>query len=107
MKRVLLVAVAVCLFVSTKLAAQNFSKKATDFLNTLSPELKQIVQFELNDNERFNFNFVPTERKGITFHDLNEVQKKAALTLLRAFVSDQGFQKANDIMELEKVLIVL
>jgi hypothetical protein len=87
--------------------AQDLSAKANHFLSTLSPELRAKVLFPLNDNERFNFNFVPTPRKGPTFNDFNLVQRQAATNLLRASLSAAGYEKAIDIVELEKVLIII
>ncbi len=87
--------------------AQDLSQKANAFLTTLSPELKTQAMFPLNDPERFNFNFVPLARKGPTFNDFNEQQKTSALSLLRASLSEQGYKKSIDIMELEKVLIII
>jgi hypothetical protein len=94
--------------IATSLAvAQNLHEAANAFLSTLTPELKAKAQFPLKDEERFNMNFVPIERKGPTFHDFNEQQKTAALNLLRASISQQGYEKATGIMELEKVLIIV
>ena len=104
-RRIALIIFAVILF--GKLKAQDVSEKASDFLNTLSPELKSRALFSLDDSERFNMNFVPIARKGPTFHDFNDIQRKAALDLLRASLSQEGFRKTNDIMELEKVLIII
>ena len=87
--------------------AQDLTTRANNFLSTLTPDLKSRTLFPLKDEERFNFNFVPLDRRGPTFHDFNEQQKAAALALLRASVSEQGFNKAIEIIELEKVLIVL
>jgi Protein of unknown function (DUF3500) len=87
--------------------AQDLSQKAKDFLTTLSPELKLQAVFPLKHEERFNFNFVPLERKGPTFRDFNATQKTAALELLKASLSAQGFKKATDIIELEKALIII
>jgi hypothetical protein len=87
--------------------AQNLAKNATDFLNALSPELKTKAMFTLEDVERFNFNFVPLERRGVTFRDFDTKQKDLAVALLRASLSEQGYQKANGIMELENVLIII
>lgn len=98
--------VFVLLLVMTGHAA-DLSEKANAFLQTLSTELKSQAQFPLADEERFNMNFVPMSRKGPTFNDFNEKQKKAAIELLRASLSQQGYQKATEIMELEKVLIVI
>jgi Protein of unknown function (DUF3500) len=87
--------------------AQDLSKKAIDFLATLSPDLKAQAVFPLKHEERFNFNFVPLVRKGPTFRDFNDKQKAAAMELLKASLSEQGFNKAMDIIELEKALIII
>ena len=87
--------------------AQDISSKAIAFLATLSPELKAKTVFPLKGEERFNLNFVPKERQGPTFHDFNEKQKAAALDLLRVSLSQQGYEKAIAIPELEKVLIIV
>lgn len=83
---------------------QNLVKKANAFLNTLSPDLRSQAQFSFGDAERFNWNFVPIKRNGPSFRDFNETQKNAAISLLRASLSDQGYQKARGIIELEAVL---
>jgi len=90
-----------------QLYAQDLSQKANDFINTLTPSLKSSAVLELEDPERHNLNFIPIERKGPTFHDFNEVQKNAALALLKASLSDEGYRKTSEIMELEKILFVL
>ena len=87
--------------------AQHLSEKANDFLNTLSPELKSKTLFLLTDSERMNMNYVPIERKGPTFHDFNEKQKEAALNLLKASLSNQGYEKSQEIMQLENVLFMM
>ncbi len=86
---------------------QDLAKKANAFLNTLSTELRGQAQFSFGDAERFNWNFVPVKRNGPSFRDFDEKQKNAAIALLRASLSDQGYQKANGIIELENVLKVL
>ncbi len=87
--------------------AQHLSEKATNFLNTLSPELKSQALFSLSDSERMNMNYVPIERKGPTFHDFNDKQKQAALELLKASLSSQGYHKSTEIMQLENVLYMM
>jgi hypothetical protein len=83
---------------------QDLSAKANTFLNSLSPELREAAFFTLADEERFNWFFVPIVRKGPTFNDFNNAQKEAALELLKASLSQQGYTKTREIMELEKVL---
>lgn len=86
---------------------QDLAKKANTFLNTLSTELKTQAQFDFGDAERFNWNFVPIARKGPSFREFNVEQKNAAISLLRASLSDQGYEKASGIIELETVLKAL
>lgn len=77
------------------------------FLGTLTPELKSKAQFAFDDAERFNWNFVPIERKGLTFYDFSDKQRNAAMTLLKSSLSDQGYQKATAIINLENILKVV
>lgn len=86
------------------LQAQDLSQKANDFLKTLPLELKSKTVFSLDDPERYNMNYVPVGRKGLTFHDFNEKQKNSALELLKASLSKEGLRKTSEIMELENVL---
>ena len=87
--------------------AQDLSLKANTFLNSLSDELRAETHFSLSDDERFNMNFVPIDRKGPSFHDFNAKQRQAALDLLKASLSSQGYVKTTEIMSLEKVLYEL
>lgn len=82
-------------------------EKANVFLNSLSDEIKAKTLFTLEDTERFNMNYVPIPRAGATFHDFDDTQKKAALELLRASLSEEGFRKSQEIIELEKVLRII
>ena len=85
-------------------SSQELNILAAEFINTLNPELKSQTIFELDSEERLNFNFVPIIRKGPTFHDFNEKQKQAAMALLRASLSREGLRKTEEIMALEDVL---
>ncbi len=100
-------AIACSVLASISANGQDLAKKADVFLKTLSSELRSQAQFSFGDAERFNWNFVPIARKGPSFRDFDEKQKAAALSLLRASLSDQGYQKVNGIIELENVLKAL
>jgi hypothetical protein len=89
---------------STVAYGQDVSSAAQKFLSFLSPQLRKEVILTITDQERLNMNFVPMPRKGPTFHDFNENQKKAALDLLRISLGGSGFTKASAIMELENIL---
>ena len=89
------------------LGAQDLAQKAENFLATLSPELRSKTLFTLDDSERYNMNYVPMVRKGPSFHDFDKKQKQAALELLKASLSEEGYRKTTQIMELEKVLAIM
>ncbi|GAB3706236.1 DUF3500 domain-containing protein [Spirosoma flavus] len=80
---------------------------ATTFLATLTPEQRKIATFPLNDEERFNWHFVPRERKGLPLKQMTDEQRKAAMTLLKTGLSVQGYQRVMDIMDTENVLRVI
>ncbi len=84
--------------------AQDLTSAANAFLNLLNAEQKINVQYSLNDKERFNWNFVPTQRNGACFRTFTPQQRTAALALLKVSLSEQGYKKANSIMELENIL---
>ena len=86
--------------------AQNTAvvSKATDFLRLLDENQAAKARYTFEDDERFNWHFVPRQRNGISFNDLNEKQRTAALALLKTSLSEQGYQKATNIMALENVL---
>ncbi len=77
---------------------------ASTFLASLDDELATKARYPFEDAERFNWHFVPRERNGLSFNEMNETQRRAALDLLKSSLSEQGFQKASNIMALENVL---
>ena len=80
------------------------AQKANHFLSLLDENQSAKARYEFGDEERYNWHFVPKERNGISFNDLNEKQREAALALLKASLSEQGYRKASDIMALENIL---
>lgn len=95
----------VCLLFSTKPThGQELSVVANRFLNSLSKEARQKCHYAFQDEERFNWHFVPRARNGVTLHDLSESQRQAAFELLKASLSQQGYKKATGIIGLEDIL---
>ena len=78
-----------------------------NFLSSLTPELQAKAQYSFADAERFNWNFVPIKRNGLTFYDFSENQRSAAMALLKSSLSQQGFEKATSIVALESILKVV
>ena len=80
------------------------AKAASVFLQTLSEKQKNKIQFGFNEEERFNWHYIPRSRKGLTLNEMSGEQIKTAFALLRTALSDTGFNKANSIIQLENVL---
>src|SRR5229473_3959662 len=77
---------------------------ARAFLGTLNPAEKLQAIFPFNSEERFRWFYTPVPRKGISLKEMTETQKRAALNLLRAGLSEKGYSKAETIRKLEDVL---
>src|SRR5436190_1648300 len=82
----------------------DMAKAASVFLQSLSETQKGKIQFGFNEEERYNWHYIPRSRKGLTLNEMNDQQIKAAFALLRTVLSDTGFNKANSIIQLENVL---
>lgn len=92
---------------STFLSASELNKSALSFVNSLTEIQKSKALFELSDEERFNWKYIPIDRKGISLKQLNASQKQLAFEVLQSSLSKQGYKKAKDIIGLEKVLFLL
>jgi hypothetical protein len=80
---------------------------ATAFLALLDADARAKATYAMDDEERFNWHFVPRERNGLPLKEMTGEQRAAAHALLGATVSAQGYLKANAIIELERILGVL
>lgn len=77
---------------------------AQTFLETLTAEQRRAVIFPFSGDERFDWHFIPRERKGISLKTMTPAQQDAGLDLLRSSLSEDGYNKAQTIRELEQVL---
>jgi hypothetical protein len=83
------------------------SEAAKAFLSSLTPEQQAQAVFDFEADERFNWHFIPKERKGLALKDMTPPQKHLAHSLLNAGLSQRGYIKATTIMSLEDVLRIL
>jgi uncharacterized protein DUF3500 len=88
-------------------SAAAMAESANKFLSTLSAEQKSKAVFGFEDQQRFDWHFIPRARKGLPFKELNEEQRKIATEFMKTGLSSMGYQKATTIMSLEPVLKVL
>lgn len=78
---------------------------ATDaFLASLDEEQAAIAQFDMNDEERFNWHFIPRERNGLPLKEMAPHQQSLVHAMMSAALGYSGVMKATTIMSLEDVL---
>jgi hypothetical protein len=80
---------------------------AKAFLASLTPEQRAQATFPLQDEERFDWHYIPKPRKGLALRDMTSAQKQLAHALLAAGLSQRGYIKATTIMSLDEVLRVM
>ena len=80
---------------------------ARTFLKSLTESQRGDTQVPYDDPLRFDWNFTPRARKGITFNSMNDAQRKAGMGLLKVALSAEGYLKTEQIIDLENVLRVV
>jgi hypothetical protein len=80
---------------------------AQAFLASLTPQQRAQATFQFTDQERFNWHYIPRDRKGVALRDMTEEQKQLAHALLAAGLSQQGYIKTVSIMSLDEVLRIV
>lgn len=84
--------------------SEDMMEAAQAFLAALPDEKRAKAVFELKNEERFNWHFIPKERKGLSIKEMDPHQKALAHALLSSGMSHRGYFKANAIMSMEQIL---
>lgn len=77
---------------------------AGDFLKSLSREARQKAVLPASSPELHNWLYVPAERKGVSWAEMDDKQQAAATRLLKSVLSSEGFSTVEAIRSLETVL---
>ena len=86
-------------------SGQAMSDAAQAFLAGLDDTQKSKATMDYGDKRRVDWHFIPKdERKGLLVSEMNDAQRKGAHTLLQSALSQAGYDKATQIMSLEKLL---
>src|SRR6202035_2444854 len=80
---------------------------ATAFLNSLTPEQRAKATYKFDDDQRFDWHFIPKPRKGLPLKEMSKPQRHLAEALLAAGLSQRGYIKAVTIMSLDDVLRIM
>ena len=87
--------------------AERMALAANRFIETLDADQRAMAVLPFDDEERYNFHFVPRARNGLPLKQMAQPQRIAAHNLLRSALSSQGYLKATSVIQLERVLEIL
>lgn len=88
----------------------SISDPVTDFLTGLTDEQRASVVLPMDDNSREQWHFFPATmwpRPGLQVGDLNAEQRDLLWAFLQEVLSAAGYKKAQDVIELERVLTAM
>jgi hypothetical protein len=86
-------------------SSPDLAAAAKEFLGSLNAEQQARAAMPFETPRRVQWHYVPLEdRKGLPISQLNDGQKQLAHAMLRAVLSQTGYEKTTAIMELEKIL---
>lgn len=83
------------------------AQAATQFLESLDPAQREQAMYAFTNEERFRWHWTTPRnvpRNGLPLTEMSETQKAAALALLQVSLSNMGFEKALNIMSLQRDL---
>ncbi len=80
---------------------------AVDFINSLNPDQRERVVLAFDDTTKTRWHYLPNgmfPRPGMELGELSESQQERVFTLLRAYLSEAGYDKTRKIINLEPIL---
>jgi hypothetical protein len=86
-------------------SAPAMTEAAKQFLSSLQPEQRSKATFAFSDEQRFDWHYIPRERKGVPFKEMTAAQRESAEKLLASALSARGLKKVHHVIrDLEVVL---
>jgi hypothetical protein len=87
--------------------AEEMAAAANNLLAALNSDQRAKALYEMKDEVRFDWHFIPKPRKGLPVKEMTPSQRNLAHALLSTGLSQAGYVKAATIMSLEQVLFDL
>lgn len=75
-----------------------------EFLASLTDAQRKATLLPFDSESKFDFHYVPRTRRGVSLGDMDAKQRAAAEALLRASLSQAGYDKVEQIRQLEAAL---
>lgn len=83
---------------------EEMARAANNFLAALNTEQQKKATFDFKNEERYNWHFVPRQRKGLPLKELAPEQRALAHALLSSGMGQRGYVAAVTIISLEQIL---
>lgn len=90
-----------------RLLVGKLSEAVLNFTGSLDAVQKKEACVSFTDSLRFDWNYVPRARKGLSLKNMKATQQHKAFEMARVVLSASGYQKTKEIMDLENVLRVI
>ena len=84
--------------------AGDMARAGTAFLESLRPDQAEKTTFEYLDGERVFWYYPPLNRHGLPLRDMDARQRELAFALMATGLTDESYEKARLIIDLETVL---
>jgi hypothetical protein len=85
-------------------AASDMAAAAQHWWASLTSEEQARAHFDFDNANRFDWHFIPRERKGLAYKDMTSDQRALAVAFLSSGLSTRGFMQAETIMSLDAIL---
>jgi len=85
--------------------AGTMTEAAAKLLAAFPDEQKARFHFSFDTLERYNWHYIPRMRKGVALREMTSAQKTRFHELLRLGLSASGYETAQQIMRLERILL--
>ncbi|MEP6747262.1 MAG: DUF3500 domain-containing protein [Bacteroidota bacterium] len=97
--------IAICIYCTKPVTAQDLVGKANAFIATLNDTQKVKALYPFDTAERYRFMYIPlNDRKGICMNEMTDVQREAVYAFLKTCVTDETVKKIKSIQLLDNVL---
>jgi hypothetical protein len=96
-----------CSLIANDGVGEDMVEAANNLLASLSADQRAEINFEVNDTSREIWHFLPVasfDRFGLPLSSLDDAQDQLVYDLIEASLSEEGFEKAEQIMGLELIL---
>ena len=91
----------------TKTAAANMRNACTALTDTFTEGQSDKASYPYMDAERVYWYYAPINRHGLPLRDMSESQQHLTYQLMKTGLSDEGNQRAAQIIDHEKILGVI